>query len=222
MVNWVSSCLSFFVSSSTAATYIFIALNCTTAIISPEPCAFNAEYQHFILRFIKMSLLCGYTTERGDRGGVKGGPKTGWRQGYFMDKSILSWRKKALWGMEYQKGVILLPYPFASWNISWALDRFFLTWGCRFFLFLKCTIWKPLAQCFDSRCGVFGLGKRVFKYQRAFLFWGKGFEISSLGFSILSIGVFILKAQSPNLVLEIKNTMLKIKNTPCLESKIPC
>jgi hypothetical protein len=26
------------------------------------------------------------TTERGDRG-VKGGPKTGWRQGYFTDNS---------------------------------------------------------------------------------------------------------------------------------------
>jgi hypothetical protein len=29
-----------------------------------------------------MSLLCGYHWKRGI-GGVKGGPKTGWRQGYF-------------------------------------------------------------------------------------------------------------------------------------------
>jgi hypothetical protein len=28
--------------------------------ITLEPCPLNAEYQHFILRFIKMSLLCGY------------------------------------------------------------------------------------------------------------------------------------------------------------------
>jgi hypothetical protein len=34
-------------------------------IISSEPCALNAEYQHFILRFIKMSLLCGYPLKRG-------------------------------------------------------------------------------------------------------------------------------------------------------------
>ncbi len=56
----VSSCLSFFLTASTAATYIFTAPNCTTTIISLEPCALNAEYQHFTLTFIKMSLLCGY------------------------------------------------------------------------------------------------------------------------------------------------------------------
>jgi len=51
----------FFLSASTAATYIFTAPNCTTTIIGLQPCALmNAEYQHFILRFIKMSLLCGY------------------------------------------------------------------------------------------------------------------------------------------------------------------
>jgi hypothetical protein len=87
VINWVSSCLSFFLSAFTAATYIFTAPNCTTTIISLELCALNGEYQHFILscsipsilRFIKMSLLCGYHWKRGDRG-VKGGPKTGWRQ----------------------------------------------------------------------------------------------------------------------------------------------
>jgi hypothetical protein len=59
----VSSCLSFFLTASTAATYIFTAPNCTTTIITLEPCA----------------LKCFYfadTTERGDRG-VKGGPKIG-------------------------------------------------------------------------------------------------------------------------------------------------
>jgi len=86
VVNWVSSCLSFFLSASTAPTYIFTALTCTTTIISLEPCALNAEFQHFVLRWsisywdlIKCSYFAD-TTERGDRG-VKGGPKTGWRQG---------------------------------------------------------------------------------------------------------------------------------------------
>jgi len=44
VVNWVSSCLSFFLSASTAAAYIFTAPNCTTSIISLERCALNAEY----------------------------------------------------------------------------------------------------------------------------------------------------------------------------------
>jgi hypothetical protein len=79
--NWVSSCLSFFLSASTAAAYIFTAPNCITTLISLGPCALNAEFQHFILRFSKMSLLCEYhdvgqkaekgiadTTERGDGG----------------------------------------------------------------------------------------------------------------------------------------------------------
>jgi uncharacterized membrane protein len=57
MVNWVSSCLSFFLSASTAATYIFTAPTSTNAIISLEPCALNAEFQHFI--------LCGYHWKKG-------------------------------------------------------------------------------------------------------------------------------------------------------------
>jgi hypothetical protein len=64
-LNWVSSPLSFFLSASTAATYIFTARTCTTTIISLEPCALNAKFQHFILRFNKMSLLCGYHWKRG-------------------------------------------------------------------------------------------------------------------------------------------------------------
>jgi len=42
-----------------------LCLKGTTTIICLEPCALNAEYQHFILRFIKMSLLCGYHWKRG-------------------------------------------------------------------------------------------------------------------------------------------------------------
>jgi hypothetical protein len=75
VVNWVSSCLSFFLSASAAATYIFTALTCTTTtIISLEPCALDAEFQHFVLR-CNISywdlIKCPYfadSTERGDRG----------------------------------------------------------------------------------------------------------------------------------------------------------
>ncbi len=42
------SSLSLFLSASTPATYIFTTpLNCTTTIISLEPCALNAEYRRF-------------------------------------------------------------------------------------------------------------------------------------------------------------------------------
>ncbi len=112
VVNWVSSLSFLFLSVSTAATYIFKAPNCTTTIISLEPCALNAEYQDFILRFIKMSLLCRYHWKRGY--GVKGGPKTWWSQGYFTDNSIFSSpfqvtsRHVLVWGwhclMSYQFG----------------------------------------------------------------------------------------------------------------------
>jgi hypothetical protein len=40
--------------------YIFTALTCTTTIITLEHCALNAEFQHVIPRFTKISLLCGY------------------------------------------------------------------------------------------------------------------------------------------------------------------
>jgi len=43
VVNSVSFCLSFFLSTSIAATYIFTPPTCTITIISLEPCALNAE-----------------------------------------------------------------------------------------------------------------------------------------------------------------------------------
>jgi hypothetical protein len=49
-----SSPLSFFLS---ATTYIFTAPTCTTTIITLEPCALSGEFQRFILRFNKFSLL---------------------------------------------------------------------------------------------------------------------------------------------------------------------
>jgi hypothetical protein len=47
-------------SASTAATYIFTIPTRTATVIPLEPCALNAEFQHFILSFNKCSLLYGY------------------------------------------------------------------------------------------------------------------------------------------------------------------
>jgi hypothetical protein len=61
LVNKVSSCLSFFLSASTAvAAYIFTAPICTVTITTLESSALNAEFQHFVPRFNKISFLCGY------------------------------------------------------------------------------------------------------------------------------------------------------------------
>ncbi len=53
---------SFFLSAPKAVLhrYIFAALTYTTTIISLEPCALDAEFQHFILNFNKISLLRKY------------------------------------------------------------------------------------------------------------------------------------------------------------------
>jgi hypothetical protein len=40
--------------------FFFTAPTCTSTIITLEPCALNAEFQHFILRYNKFSLLWGY------------------------------------------------------------------------------------------------------------------------------------------------------------------
>jgi hypothetical protein len=73
-----------FVSASTAATYIFTAPTCRTTIITLEPCALNAEFQHFMLGFNKISLLCGYLwSERGD---------SGWKQrGKGVKERVILW-----------------------------------------------------------------------------------------------------------------------------------
>jgi ABC-type lipoprotein release transport system permease subunit len=63
--NWISSYLSFFMSASIITTYVFIAPICITTIIIFEPCALNVEFQHFILRFNEISLLCGYHWKMG-------------------------------------------------------------------------------------------------------------------------------------------------------------
>jgi hypothetical protein len=82
VVNWVLSCLSFFLSVSTVATYIFTGPLCTTTIITLKPCALNVEFHHFILRFNKISLLCAHHWKRGI-----GGWKEAQRQGDFSGNS---------------------------------------------------------------------------------------------------------------------------------------
>ncbi len=68
----------FFLRASTAATYIFTAPNCTITIMSLKPCALNAKFQHFILRFNKMSFILRIPLKEGIVGlGAQGGPKRG-------------------------------------------------------------------------------------------------------------------------------------------------
>ncbi len=65
VVNRVSSCLLLGASTACllAATYVCDTTpTCTTTIITLKPCALNAEFQRFILRFNKISLLCRYHT----------------------------------------------------------------------------------------------------------------------------------------------------------------
>jgi hypothetical protein len=60
----------FFLSAFITATYILTAPTCTTTtIISLEPCALNAEFQHFILRFNKNFLTLRIPLKEGIRGG---------------------------------------------------------------------------------------------------------------------------------------------------------
>jgi len=77
VVNRVSSCLSFFLSASTAATYIFTAPNCTTPIISLEPCAlfcwvsaFHAEIYYNVFT-LQIALKEGRGGERKPKDRVK-------------------------------------------------------------------------------------------------------------------------------------------------------
>jgi len=107
--NWVSSCLSFFLSTSTAATYIFNAPTCTVTIITIKPCPWKAEFQHFIptfnrisllCRFNRISLLCGYHSRRGFA--VKGGPKIGWRLGDFQHISVSCLQCRS-WGFYFRE-----------------------------------------------------------------------------------------------------------------------
>ncbi len=64
-VNNFDPLFPFFLSTSTAATYIFTVPTCTTFYNYLEPCALNAEFRHFIPRFNKTSLLCRPHSKRG-------------------------------------------------------------------------------------------------------------------------------------------------------------
>jgi hypothetical protein len=57
----------FFLSITTIVTCVFINPIGIITIIILKPCALNVEFQHFILRFNKIPLLCKYIA-RGDRG----------------------------------------------------------------------------------------------------------------------------------------------------------
>ncbi len=104
VVNWDSSPLSFSLSAFTAFTYIFTAPTCTTTIISLKPCALNADFQHFILRFNKISLLCGYHSKRG-QGGESRERIGGEREGDFTDNFITIVQKP---NIEPEKGQLEL------------------------------------------------------------------------------------------------------------------
>jgi hypothetical protein len=83
VVNW---CLSFFLSASTAATHILTAPNCTTTIISLEPCALNVEYQHFISYSDLLKCLYFQIPLKEGIGGERR-PKDRVKRVYFTDNS---------------------------------------------------------------------------------------------------------------------------------------
>jgi hypothetical protein len=63
---------SFFLSARIAAIYIFTAPACTTIIITLEPCALNAEFQHFIPRFNKNFFTLWIRLKKGIGGESRG------------------------------------------------------------------------------------------------------------------------------------------------------
>jgi len=56
VVNFLTLFLFIF-NTSTIIAYIFTALTCKVVIIIFEPCALNANFQHFILRFNKFPYI---------------------------------------------------------------------------------------------------------------------------------------------------------------------
>jgi hypothetical protein len=56
-------------SANTIATYILSAHTSTTIIITLEPCALNAEFQHFILRFNKNFVILRVSLKEEEIGG---------------------------------------------------------------------------------------------------------------------------------------------------------
>jgi len=110
VINWFSSCLSFFQSASPAPTYIFTTHTCTTSIITLEPCALNADISAYHTEILKKFHYFADTTERGVWGWKKAQ-----RQGEdrdFTDNSI-------------QASSYHLKLSSASWNL-WNAKSFYL------------------------------------------------------------------------------------------------
>jgi hypothetical protein len=106
----------FSLASPLDATYIFTPPTCTATIIPLEPCAWNAEFHHFILNFNKISLLCGYHWKETPR------------QGEFMDFSYDIRKETPLF-------VIVSNVPMLAWKhfVIWCsrsgmLHLFLLHW----------------------------------------------------------------------------------------------
>ncbi len=97
VVNWVPSCLSFSLSASIVATYIFTAPTCTTLTITLEPCGLNAEFQPFIWGFNKINLLTLRIPLKERIGGK--------RDGDFANNSITAnWSKVVIVSCAYFNG----------------------------------------------------------------------------------------------------------------------
>ncbi len=110
-LNWISSCFdplfSIFLSAFTAATHNFNApsLSVQTTIITLEPCALNAEFQHVRpTRFNQLFVLCGL---------IEGYGKEAQRQGedrVTLMKTLIPWQFWH-WNLE------ILPKTFPKTNI---------------------------------------------------------------------------------------------------------
>jgi hypothetical protein len=91
-----------------------------------EPCALNADFQHFIPRWYKTSLLCGPHPKRGY--GVKTGRKTGWRQDYFKENSIAYSKLHLIVALQWKQNVFLTrqvknicPFSYGAMATFWFL-----------------------------------------------------------------------------------------------------
>jgi hypothetical protein len=102
MINWVSPCLSFFLSASITTTYFFIVPTYTSIIITLEPYTLNVEFHHFIPKFYKISSLYGHI-ERGVWGwkeAQKQGDKLQITLVYILTytpQNIYTWPGKCIW-----------------------------------------------------------------------------------------------------------------------------
>jgi hypothetical protein len=61
----ILSPISFFMNAFSVVTYVFTTPTYTTTIKTPKPYALNVEFQHFIPKFNKISLLCKPHSKRG-------------------------------------------------------------------------------------------------------------------------------------------------------------